>query len=178
MLYGPMSLLVVGFPSDDQFKGQIRSELIALRKSGTVRLIDAIFVRKQQSGALQVVQGSDLTDWERVEFGAVIGGLIGLGAGGEAGAEAGIIAGAEAFAEREFGLSLSEIQDIADQIPRGSAVLILLIEHLWAKKFKEALIDTGGVVLAQGPVRPEALVEFGAELAAAIEAADEYAELE
>ena len=52
--------------------------------------------------------------------------------------------------------------------------LLVLFEHRWALRLKEALLSAGGVVIAQGMVQPEALLEFGSALAAAEGAADQY----
>jgi hypothetical protein len=41
----------------------------------------------------------------------------------------------------------------------------LLVEHLWAKRFKEIASKQNGIVLAQGFIEPAALVALGAELA-------------
>ncbi len=41
----------------------------------------------------------------------------------------------------------------------------MLIEHLWAKKFKELVIKQNGMVLVQGFIEPRALIALGAELA-------------
>ena len=63
--------------------------------------------------------------------------LIGFGAAGEEGAKAGANAGAEAAYYKEFGLDEKQVKEIAKNIPNGTAAGFLLIEHLWAKKFKE-----------------------------------------
>jgi hypothetical protein len=43
----------------------------------------------------------------------------------------------------------------------------MLVEHLWAKKIKEALRDSEGVLLAQGMLQPEMVVLMGAAMAEA-----------
>jgi hypothetical protein len=42
---------------------------------------------------------------------------------------------------------------------------MVLFEHRWAVPLKEALQDAGGVVLAQGMVRPESIIAIGMGLA-------------
>jgi uncharacterized membrane protein len=87
------------------------------------------------------METTDLTKEEAMHFGAVIGGLIGLGAAGEAGAIAGALEGAGAVAERDLGLSSSDIKLFADDLPPGSSALIVLFEHIWALELKEAIIN-------------------------------------
>jgi hypothetical protein len=50
---------------------------------------------------------------------------------------------------------------------------MVLIEHRWAVPLKEAFERAGGVMLAQGMVRPETLIGAGANLAASVQAADQ-----
>ncbi|GAB7014688.1 DUF1269 domain-containing protein [Methanogenium cariaci] len=170
MTYGPIHLLAVGFENPD-FHGQILKELQAVREKGLIRLIDVQFVWKDENGDIAALEATDLSEEERIRFGAVVGGLIGLGAAGEKGMEAGIEAGALAVAERDFGLTYKEFIELADAIPNNSAAAIMLFEHLWAIKLKEALIDAGAIPIGQGIVTPESLMMVGAELAAAVEAA-------
>ena len=63
-----------------------------LRENDTVRVIDALVVFKDAEGDVAVLKGNQLSKDEAEEFGAVVGGLLGLGAGGEEGMEAGAIA--------------------------------------------------------------------------------------
>ena len=63
-------------------------------------MIDALAVRKDADGEVQTLHESQLSADEQAAFGALIGGLIGLGAAGEEGFELGAERGAEAVAER------------------------------------------------------------------------------
>ena len=91
MTIGPVQLLVLGFDKPD-FRGEIIEEFERLRENDTVRVIDALVVFKDAEGDVAVLKGSQLSKDEAEEFGAVVGGLLGLGAGGEEGMEAGAIA--------------------------------------------------------------------------------------
>jgi len=166
-----MHLVAIRF-EDPDFQGKILEQLRLVREMGLIRLIDLQFVWKDENGDIAALEATDLSDEERIRFGAVVGGLIGLGAAGEEGMEAGIEAGALAVAERDYGISDEDIREIADAIPNNSAAGIMLFEHLWAIKLKEALIEAGAIPIAQGIVTPESLMMVGAELAAAVEAAE------
>jgi hypothetical protein len=37
----------------------------------------------------------------------------------------------------------------------------MIVENLWAKKIKQALVNSGGVMLAQGTLTPELMVRIG-----------------
>jgi hypothetical protein len=82
--------------------------------------------------------------------------------------------GARAFARKNFGLSKQEIRTLAADMPTDRTLLLVLFEHRWAITLKEAVVSANGEVLAQGFVQPETLVELGAQLGAAVEAAEEY----
>ena len=51
MTIGPVEYIVVGFPGN-QFNGKIAPELIALVESGTVRVLDLIFIGKDADGSV------------------------------------------------------------------------------------------------------------------------------
>ena len=60
-----------------------------------------------------------------MEFGAIVGALIGLGAEGEEGAEAGAQAGAEALEDGHV-FDEDEVWYVTDSIPNGTAAAIAL----------------------------------------------------
>src|SRR4051812_50197878 len=88
MAIGPVQLIVLGFPEPD-FHGAIAEELERLRQNDTIRVVDALAVHKKVGGDVEVAHLSNLSDEEAVEFGTVVGALIGLGIEGEAGLVAG-----------------------------------------------------------------------------------------
>jgi uncharacterized membrane protein len=171
MAIGPVHLVVMGF-DQPKFEGKIIDELIKVREKGIIRVIDLLGVYKDADGNLVALEMSDFSLADKMELGAVIGGLIGLGAAGQVGAEVGALEGALAMAENNYGISTDEIEEIAANIPRDSAVLMLLFEHTWAINLRNAMLDAGGVPIAQGLMNPLALVGLGAEIAAAVEAAE------
>ena len=169
MTYGPMQLVVIGFgeaalPLD--FVNQLRR----LRDDGIVRLVDAVFIAKDEHGDLNEIEASDLSEDEAVLLGTLAGALFGYGAAGEEGIELGAELGGLAAEGGEFGLDRDDIDEIADLIPRGSAAAFILLEHLWAIGLKEALQNSNGAVIAHGWVTPATLIAMGEEAAAAAEA--------
>ena len=177
MAIGPVQIIVIGF-DEPEFRGTVLRELQALRAFGAVRLIDALFVSKDDWGGLIRMEMSDLTEAEKMEFGAVIGGMIGFGAAGLEGAEVGEELGALAASENVFGVSGEELQAFSENLEPGTAAAVLLIEHKWGIGFREAVLDAGGEFRAQGFLTPDALFMVGAELEAVAEAEDAIAEAE
>ena len=166
MTIGPVQLLIVGF-AGGEFKGEIASVLADLRERDVIRLIDMGFVRKDEDGLITMIEHSDLSQDETIEFGATVGALIGMGAAGEEGAEAGAIAGAEAALDH--GMIEDQVWYIADEIPEGTAAAIALIEHRWAIRLRDAIGNAGGVPLADSWLHPADLIAIG--MVAADEAA-------
>jgi uncharacterized membrane protein len=167
---GPIQVFVIGF---EKFKetGKILAELRRVRKRGVIRVVDLLFVQKDKKGAVSnAMHLTDFSEDERLRLGAVAGGLIGLQADGLVGAVVGAEMGIEAVAERDYGMSRDQLQGLADSIPNGSSAAILVVEHHWATKLRDAIAEAGGVSLAQAMISPTALVMVGRELNAMIEA--------
>jgi uncharacterized membrane protein len=169
-----VQFVVIGL-QNEQMKGQVARELHRASEKGDIRVLDALAIQKTKDGAIRTLAASDLTPSQRRDYGSLIGALMGYGATGTGeGAQVGAMLGAETFADQTFGLTAHDIQAIAQGIPPGTTGLLVLFEHRWALRLKEALVSAGGVVVAQGMVQPEALIEFGAALAAAETEADQY----
>ncbi len=158
---GPVQLLVVGF-EEGKFEGKILTELKRLREHDIIRMIDLLFVAKDEQGDVAKVEQSDLSAEEAIEFGALAGALLGLGADGEEGAVAGAEVGAAAVAANGSALDGEDIWYLADAIPNGTAAAIALIEHRWAIPLREAIEAAGGHSLLDTWVHPEDLIAIGA----------------
>jgi len=158
-----MQLIVIGFgraalPLD--FVNQLRR----LRDAGVVRLVDAVFVAKDEHAGLTSIKVTDISEDEAVLLGTIAGALFGYGALGEAGIDRDAEIGMLSAEDGVFGLSSDDIDEIADRIPRGTAAAFLLVEHLWAIGVKEAIHNAEGVVIAEGFITPKTLIEMGREL--------------
>lgn len=157
---GPVQVLVIGF-EEGRFEGRILAELKRLREHDIIRMIDLIFVAKDEQGDIAEVEQSDLSAAEVAEFGALVGALIGLGAAGEEGALAGAEAGSAAAANGSL-LDADDAWYLADAIAPGTAAAIALIEHRWAIPLRDAIEAAGGSSLVDAWVHPEDLIAIGA----------------
>ena len=158
---GPVQMMVLGF-SEPEFTGKIAAELDRLRNNDLVRIIDAIVVQKDDEGDITGMQVSDLTQQEAMEMGAIAGALVGLGEGDEDAVVDGAILGAEEGADGHL-IPDEEVWYVADVIPNGSAAAIILLEHLWAIPLRSAIVDAGGVALADEWIHASDLIEIGIE---------------
>jgi uncharacterized membrane protein len=161
MAIGPVQLIVLGF-NHPNFHGEVIAELEELRKSDTVRVIDAMAVYKDAQGEIEVEHLSNLSTEEAVELGSKIGALVGLGIEGEAGMEAGAQLGAEAAAEGGVQMFTdADAWDVIGEIPNDTAAALLLIEHHWAVPLRDAIARAGGFRLSDGFISPFDLIEIG-----------------
>jgi hypothetical protein len=160
---GPVQLVAIGFPPEAEFEGKIMEELAKLERSGTIRILDLLFVRKDAgSGDLLAL------DYQGEDLGGTIGALLGFEFEGDGAAPA-----TEATEGHAFGLSREQIEGIAQSLEPGHAAGLLLAEHVWAKDFKQAVRETGGVPLGEGFLTPETIALVGTELLGMAEALDE-----
>jgi len=145
MAIGPVQLIVLGFDHPD-FHGEVIAELERLRAIDAVRVVDALAVYKDEDGELQIERLGNLSDDETVEFGVMIGPLVGLASGGTEGT-------------RVF--SDDAVSDVLAEIPDESAAALVLLEHHWAVPLRDALVRTGGFRIVDGFISPFDLVGIG-----------------
>jgi uncharacterized membrane protein len=175
---GPVQVFVIGFEKAD-FGGQILAELKRVRKRGVIRLVDLLFVQKAADGTISSsMHMSDLSEAERLRMGRVAGGLIGLEMGGLDGAVEGAELGELRVAVRDYGMSADQLADLAGSIAPGTAAAIMVIEHHWAARLRDAIGEAGGQLLVQAMISPDLLLTVGAGLEARLEAEEAIEEAE
>jgi hypothetical protein len=165
---GPIQIWVLGF-EDFMATGAIADELAALSEAGIIRVVDARFLLKETEEDLVVTRVTELDESEREDLRAAAGALIGLGAGavlgGEEGAIAGAILGADAALDvGQIGLTADEVVALGSEMELGDALLLLVLENVWATGLRDALRDGGLVFAEQDYVTPEGLVALGTML--------------
>jgi hypothetical protein len=160
---GPLQLVLVGFETTDRFRGDIAREIADLRGRGMIRVLDArLFVRGDDGALTEVDLNPLLAD---PPPGNPVAHLLGLnGANGNGHHSIGDgLAGTVGFA-------LEDLRRLTDEIGPGDHAAVVLVEHLWAHRLREAVRDAGGRLLAQGFLTPEVVMVVGAELNARAEA--------
>jgi hypothetical protein len=163
--YGPLQILLVGFETTEQFRGEIVREMLELRGRGMIRVIDARFLYRAQDGKVTEVDlGPLLADGPR-EDSNPIARLLGVNGGGGNGG----MAPAEAFS-RTAGFALEDLRRLTDEIGLGDYAAVVLVEHVWAAQLRAIVRRTGGALRAQGFLTPEVEMLVGAELKARADA--------
>ena len=155
---GPVQLVAIGFPPDADFEGRIMAELEKLEGHETIRILDLLFVGKDaETGDLLAL------DYQGEELGAIVGALLGFDFEDDGEPAGGTTEGVQGHS---FGLSRSEIHEVAASLHPGDSAGFLLIEHVWARDLKRVIRDAGGFPLGEGFLTPETLSAVGTELVA------------
>jgi uncharacterized membrane protein len=130
---GPVEILVVSFPGN-QFTGEVAPALGELVESGTIRVIDLVFVTKSADGEVTGIELSELDEATRAAFNPHVEDPSGL-------------------------VSDEDIEDLGDALEPNSSAAILLFEHVWATKFRDAVVDSGGELVASIRIPKEVVDE-------------------
>lgn len=117
--YGPAEFMVAQFDTDRPSAGVVQA-ILDLVESGTVRLLDLVFVERHPDGSVDIIELEQIGD----EIGLAD---VTLDASGIAGDE--------------------DVQEIAELLEPGSTGAVLVIEHVWAKTLASRFFESGGVVL-------------------------------
>jgi uncharacterized membrane protein len=171
MVFGPIQMIVIGF-TEPEFYGNILRKLRVIRERGIIRLIDLLFIQKDARGAISELDAHKLSEEAAMPYATLIGDLLGLGdrPGKVAPGESGTTQCPDV--QHDFGLSATDILDIVHKIPPESAAALILIEHVWAARFMEGIMDIGGILLAQGLVVPASLLMLESTFLAALDIAE------
>lgn len=130
MATGPVEYLILGFPGN-KFNGDIAPELGKLVDSGTIRILDLVFITKDADGNAAAI---DFEDHHDVALFAALDGEVG-----------GFI-------------SDEDVAYAAEGLEPNSSAALLIWEDLWAAPFVDALRDSGAVVI-EGSRIPHDLIE-------------------
>jgi hypothetical protein len=161
MPVGPLQIVLVGFETTDRFRGDIAREIADLRGRGVIRVLDARLFHRSPSGELTEVDLNPLLAEPRDNALAHLLGANGGGGNGSSPLHA--LAGTAGFA-------LEDLRRLTDEIGPGDHAAVVLVEHLWASRLREAVLEAGGRLIGQGFLTPEVVMVVGAELQARADA--------
>ena len=121
--FGPIDVVVIGYPPGAPMTGEGVPIFLDLVDRGIIRVLDALFVRKDADGTFS---GFDLADLDQ----ETVGDLTVF-----AGATTGL-------------LDEDDVAAAAAAIEPGSAALLLVYENRWAAEFIAAVRRNGGTLIA------------------------------
>jgi len=123
MSYGPIDFLALEF-KNERLKGEILPALIDLVENKVVRVIDLVIVQKYKDGRHEAVEMQQLAPDMLSVFDPLEVQISGI-------------------------IQVEDIDAIAEEMENNTTAAIMLFENLWAIKFKEAVLNADGRLLAQ-----------------------------
>lgn len=142
MPLGPIEVVVVGFPGS-QFNGAILPAIQDVVERDIVSIVDCLLITKSEDGSVE------FTEIEEVGSDEDVAKLQGL------------------FEEANGLLSDEDIDAFAEALEPGDSAAAIVFEHTWAKPFRDAIVDSGGVMIANmrvpGLIADEVLAEIEEE---------------
>ncbi len=133
---GPVEYLIVAFPGN-QFNGEIAPALADLVESGTIRLLDLVFVTKDADGNVAIVEYDEHDGLSAfAEIDGEVGGVI----------------------------SHEDIDHATHDLPANSSAAVLVWEDVWATPFAEAMRNSGAVLIEAARIPHDLIEPLVAEL--------------
>src|SRR5262245_2210954 len=121
---GPIDYVVVGFDGP-KFDGTIVKARGDAIENGTIALLALSVLAKDEDGNVGEIDIADVGD-------------------------AYLVAVSEKQTLQNEIISEEDISEVADLLPNNTAAGLLIIEHLWAKPLKQAIINANGTLIAEG----------------------------
>ena len=120
---GPIDVVVIAYPADAPMTGEAVPLLLDLVERGIVRVLDAMFVTKNEDGTFSGFEAKDLDGKDVGDFAEFEGASSGL-------------------------LVEEDAAKAAEAIEPGSAAVMIVYENRWAAPFVAAVRRNGGVPVA------------------------------
>jgi len=131
---GPIDYIIVGFEGN-KFDGSILSAIGDAVESGVINALALSVIAKDENGDVRNLNIADVGDAYIVEF-------------------------SEKHSLQDDVITEEDITEVGDLLAENTAAGLLIIEHLWAKPLKEALINANGFLIADGRIHPDAAFEL------------------
>jgi Family of unknown function (DUF6325) len=136
---GPIDIVVIAYPPDAPMTGEAAPLLVDLVKRGIIRVLDVLFVTKNEDGTFSGFDARDLTDKGVGDFAVFEGASSGL-------------------------LGDDDAAKVADEIEPGSAAVMIVYENRWAGPFIAAVRRNGGEAVAFERIPVQAVIDALDEL--------------
>ena len=120
MEVGPVDVYIIGFPGN-KFSGKIAPAIKELVDDGIIRVLDLLFVMKDEDGVVTTLAIEDL-DQDGAAF-------------------------AEISVTEPGSLNDEDADEVSEDLPNGSSALLVAFENLWAAKLVDALQEADAVVI-------------------------------
>ena len=123
MAYSPVDVMIIGFPGNN-FTGQIVPAVLELVDSGTIRVIDMLFVSKDADGLITTIEAGDLNATDAPSYLSI-------------------------DIAQPGALDSEDAEEISEDLPPDSSALLIAFENIWAAKVVAAMTAADAVVIDQ-----------------------------
>ena len=131
---GPVDVVVIAYPAGAPMTGEAAPLLVDLVDRGIIRVLDAMFVTKNEDGTFSGFEARDLTDKDVGDFAVFDGASSGL-------------------------LGDEDAAKAAQAIEPGSAAVMIVYENRWAAPVIAAVRRNGGVPVAFERIPAQDLID-------------------
>jgi len=131
---GPIDVVVISFPPGAPMSGEAVPMLLDLVERGTIRVLDAMFVSKDEDGRVAGFEAKDLDAKGVGDFEAFEGASSGL-------------------------LGDNDIATAGEALAPGGAAVLILYENRWAAPFVAAVRRNGGEPVAFERIPAQDVIE-------------------
>ncbi len=131
---GPVDIVVIAYPPGAPMTGEAAPLLVDMVERGIIRVLDAMFVMKNEDGTFSGFDATDLSDKGVGDFTVFEGASSGL-------------------------LGDDDAAKAAEEIEPGSAAVMIVYENRWAAPFIAAVRRNGGVPVAFERIPAQDLID-------------------
>lgn len=129
-MHGPIDYIIVGFEGNN-FTGEVLEELKTATDDGTIAVRALVLVMKDNDGVVKTVALNES-----------------------------ILQITASFHLDNSLVTDDDVTEVGDVLANNTAAGLLIVEQLWAKGLKQALINAGGFLIADGRIHPDAAKEL------------------
>lgn len=131
---GPIDYIIVGFEGN-KFDGSILKAIGDAVDSGAIGLVAMSMITKDANGSTSTLDVANMGDELAVSF-------------------------AEQYKSDDSLITSDDLEEVSELLENNTSAGLLVVEQLWAKPLKKALIDANGVLVAEGRIHPDAAAEL------------------
>jgi uncharacterized membrane protein len=130
---GPLEYIAIEFQGN-HFTGEVGAALQEVVDKGIIRVIDIVFAIRDADGTLSILELDDLDGESARAFQPAVADVTGL------------------FPE-------TDIREIAEFLEPNTSAAVMLFEHTWATKLRDAMLRANGRFIDGGLIPREAVEE-------------------
>ena|SRR5215467_5954789 len=132
MPLGPVEMVVVQFPGHE-VEGDIVPAIKELVEQGTIRVIDILFLKKDEQGHVTILEMDEIDDVSFAAFDPIVSEIDGL-------------------------VSQEDIEQLAATLENNTSAGVMLFEDTWATRLHEAILKEHGKLVLNDRI-PHGVIE-------------------